>query len=126
MPLQVQVNCSAYEIMCCAQDILREARGCSFCGLDRTVWIFLLTHGSGLALLLCTDTDLSLRVSGAHRRAPPGATPGAPARALTQTSASQSQSYTDAPVLTQSCTLCQRTTESTWHATSPLLYPWAM
>ncbi|CAK0787991.1 hypothetical protein CVIRNUC_011213 [Coccomyxa viridis] len=46
-------------------DILREARGCRFCGLDQTVWIFLLAHGGGLALLLCTDTDLSLRVSGA-------------------------------------------------------------
>lgn len=78
--------CSAYEIMCCAQDILREARGCRFCGLDQTVWIFLLAHGGGLALLLCTDTDLSLRVSGAHGRAPSSATPGAPARALTWTS----------------------------------------
>ena len=52
------------------QDILREARGCRLCGLDRTVWIFVLAHGGGLALLLCTDTDLSLRVSGAPRRPP--------------------------------------------------------
>ena len=63
----------AVKIMCCVQDILREARGWRCCGLDRTVWIFLLAHGSGLALLLCTDTDLSLRVSGVRRRASPGA-----------------------------------------------------
>ena len=97
----------AVEILCCVQDILREARGCRFCGLDRTVWIFLLAHGGGLALLLCTDTDLSLRVSGAHGHAPSGATPGAPARALTADLTLRVPGVHRYPPSDAVCTLCR-------------------
>lgn len=60
----VLVPCRGPSVVCHVQDILREARGCSFFGLDRTVWIFLLGHGGGVALMLITDTDLRSKVSG--------------------------------------------------------------
>jgi len=41
----VLVPCRCPSFVCHVQDLLREARGCSILGLDRTVWIFLLGHG---------------------------------------------------------------------------------
>lgn len=67
----VLVPCRCPSFVCHVQDILREARGCSILGLDRTVWIFLLGHGGGVALMLFTDTDLRFRVSGISTRPAP-------------------------------------------------------
>ena len=46
------------------QDALKAARGWQFCGIDRSVWIFILTHAGLVALLLSSDSDLSRRVAG--------------------------------------------------------------
>ena len=55
-----------YTLLCNMQDILRDARGCQFCGVDRTVWIFALAHGGGVALMLLTETDIRRSVTGTH------------------------------------------------------------
>ncbi|CAL5225148.1 g7928 [Coccomyxa viridis] len=46
-------------------DVLRQARGCQICGVDRTIWIFALAHGGGMALMLLTETDIRRSVTGA-------------------------------------------------------------
>jgi len=46
------------------QDVLKAARGWQFCGIDRSVRIFLVAHAGLVALLLFSGTDLSRRLAG--------------------------------------------------------------
>ncbi len=47
-----------------SQDVLKAARGWRACGIDRSVWIFILAHGCLLALLLLSDSDLARHATG--------------------------------------------------------------
>ncbi|BDA40380.1 probable palmitoyltransferase ZDHHC17 at N-terminal half [Coccomyxa sp. Obi] len=47
------------------KDALKAARGWQICGIDRSVWIFVLAHGGLVALLLLSDSELSRRIAGA-------------------------------------------------------------